>query len=300
MRKDLKYFVVCSAIALLILSGCHTFYPYGYWQDQRMLQNNPYGVQPPQGAYITPPGQVQPGTNLGQPGTLDGSGTSTRGIDPAFNRSTDRSDQIQGIDSSGDASLNKPIPKYPDPTDNQSSTKDQGNPGNSSEDPGSPFGDGNTENNQSSTSNGVKFAEFSSPEKDGFQSPVKTTGQNENTSSGPEFAAEATPNPYDHDAKNYSWLRGKVSYEKKGKTWHIIYSLNPDPQDKFGGDLTLLGVPKNLKLEDGDVALVEGFVDQENRDARGKPIYRIHKIFGPLAPQAHFAKNERIQAQMND
>ena len=298
MRKNLQYFDLCSAVALLFLSGCHAFYPHGQWQYG---QNNPYGAPPQQGARIYAPNEIQPGTDLGQPGTLNGMGSSNRGNDPTFNRSTNRADQIQGTIPSQDNPVDKLVPKYPDPNDplnnGTQNNGTQNNSENSGEELPNPFGNEGTGKTQSSSSNGVKFAEFSSQEQNGFKTPVNTAGSDLISSNGPEFATEAMPNPYAHDTKNFEWLRGKVSYDKAGKTWHIIYSLNPDPQDQFGGDLTLVGVPQNLELEDGDVALVEGFVDNESKDARGKPLYRINKMFGPLAPRGELAKEETIQAQ---
>jgi hypothetical protein len=102
-------------------------------------------------------------------------------------------------------------------------------------------------------------------------------------SATPMSNTTGTPNPYDYDRKTYTWLRGKVDYEEGTKSWQIIYSL--DGKDKFGGSLTLSDDPKLKKLRNDDVVLVEGRVDESRKTSRGKPVYKIDHLFGPLVPK---------------
>ncbi len=94
-----------------------------------------------------------------------------------------------------------------------------------------------------------------------------------------------TPNPYEYDHKNYRWLRGKVDYDERDKTWNIIYSLTPDQHEKFGGSMTLVDHPDLQKLRTDDVVLLEGKIDPDALDRTGKAKYRIEKVFGPLVPK---------------
>jgi len=97
----------------------------------------------------------------------------------------------------------------------------------------------------------------------------------------------AAPSPYDHDARGYRWLRGKLDYDALSQTWSIIYSLNPGRDDRYGGSFTLGSHPDFRRFASGDVVLIEGQVDDATRNpSNGKPVYRPSKLFGPLVPAA--------------
>lgn len=116
-----------------------------------------------------------------------------------------------------------------------------------------------------------------------------SNGPAEQTAAG---KSPAGPNPYDYDKQNYTWLRGTIDFDKTTRTWQIMYSLNP--QDKFGGTLTLADSPQfeQKKLRDNDVVLVEGRLDSAT-DGAGKPRYRIRKLFGPLVPTGQVQQSHR-------
>jgi hypothetical protein len=89
-------------------------------------------------------------------------------------------------------------------------------------------------------------------------------------------------NPYDYDRASYSWLRGVVDYDARDKTWQIIYNPKPDRHDRYGGALCLGDHPKLKDLHDGDFVYVEGHINQQHPDTRGKACYEIDG--GQLTP----------------
>lgn len=82
-------------------------------------------------------------------------------------------------------------------------------------------------------------------------------------------------NRYDYDRSSYSYLRGVVDFNPRNKSWNIIYSANPDPKDKYGGSFQLVDNPKLNTLHDGDVVFIQGRVNLQQVDSRGKPKYEI-------------------------
>jgi len=114
--------------------------------------------------------------------------------------------------------------------------------------------------------------------------PLDRSGAAHPSGGTPMGNATGTPSPYDFDRARYTWLRGKVDFEEGTKSWQIIYNLNGN--DKFGGSLTLADDPKLKKLQNDDVVLVEGKVDESKKSDRGKPVYKIDNLFGPLIPKA--------------
>ena len=83
------------------------------------------------------------------------------------------------------------------------------------------------------------------------------------------------PNRFDYDRVSYSYLRGVVDYNPRDKSWHIIYSPNPDRKDKYGGAFQLVDHPKLKALHDGDVVFIQGHISPRQLDAGGKPKYEV-------------------------
>ncbi|GAB4134881.1 MAG: hypothetical protein Tsb009_00450 [Planctomycetaceae bacterium] len=298
-------------LLLLLLTGCATYHPYGagYYPG---IYNTPPGQYPVQPGYQAPNGTIPPqnGT-LGQPSPLKGSDNSklqapssgsdgNKGPTTLFNGGSSLEANRQNSKS---FSEEKPVPSYNDPNkigapnpNRQPENKANESPGKT----GSPFSPFNGNDGAASTtpenSSGIQQAQLNSkPEntirrvsgestQSGFTSP-KTLPENPNLKSLPENSSSSTtapPNPYDHDKKNYTWLRGKVDYDEGSKTWQIIYSL--DPKDQYGGSFTLIDHPdlKKNGIKNDDVILIEGEIESSN--SVGKPRYKIHKLIGPLAP----------------
>jgi hypothetical protein len=114
-----------------------------------------------------------------------------------------------------------------------------------------------------------------------FESPIE--GERHSRDDLITVSAKASPggpvlkgaDPCDYDRVKYTWLRGVVDFEQRDKSWHIIYSRHPDPHDRYGGAIGLVGSRKLDTLHSGDVVYVEGHVDSHQLDSRGKPQYLI-------------------------
>jgi hypothetical protein len=83
------------------------------------------------------------------------------------------------------------------------------------------------------------------------------------------------PNRYDYDHVSYSYLRGVVDFDRRDKSWHIIYNPSPDRKDRYGGAFQLIDNAKLTALHDGDVVFIQGRVHPQLVDSRGKAKYEI-------------------------
>lgn len=107
---------------------------------------------------------------------------------------------------------------------------------------------------------------------------LQATAQTQVVSAKSETADDSGPDPYAYDAENYRWLRGVVDYRSEDGSWNIIYDLQPPADDPYGGSLRLIDDGKLDGLKSGDVVLVQGHVDPESPDPRGKPQYRVQHL----------------------
>ena len=107
--------------------------------------------------------------------------------------------------------------------------------------------------------------------------PVAAADTDSTSPESPVVRGQA-PNPYKYDSENYRWLRGVVDYDEKSQTWNIIYDVDPDPNDEFGGSIVLSGADRFGKIKNGDVVLVNGGIDRKNLDELGKPQFRGEKL----------------------
>jgi hypothetical protein len=82
--------------------------------------------------------------------------------------------------------------------------------------------------------------------------------------------------PYDYDRTSYSYLRGRVDFDTKTRSWQVIYNPNPDSHDPYGGAFELVEHPKLSTLHSGDFVFVQGRVNPDKMDHRNKPKYEIH------------------------
>jgi len=314
-----------SALLLPVLLGCYSHTPfrqYGYGSGGYPMPRGNY-VTPPGGAGSGATPQPRDGT-LGAPAPLNGRQGSGLGA-PQPGGSSPGNNTPRYEANNGDTSSEKNlVPDYQDPddtssngtsggetdpnsfnfdnspdgdsnTDDNNRTDRQNNNG-STDDVQSPFGPGAAGNSSSGDGSiqlaggqrgaGNRVTNNNKPQR--FQPPedVKALSGNEGgaSTSGKTGKTAETPNPYAYDRQNYTWLRGKVDYDEKTQSWQIIYSL--DPQDKYGGSFTLVDDPKLKVLQNDDVFLVEGKIDHDDEDARGKPRYEIDHLFGPLVPKS--------------
>lgn len=268
-------FCVVCALTVMTVIGCYSHYPssvYGPGGYPGMYPTPPAGAFP-QGATIVPPGSTTPGSG----GTTFDSSTSNRwqpGSDaPAFNPATD------GVPSTG---AEKPVPDYTDPSGSTFTPFEGGDFHDTNN-----FGDESSSNSEPPAGNGA-----TTPIDAGNGNLLPFDGSASNAAGNDHFVVPAVavtpvsaartakpkPNPYKYDRENYRWLRGVVDYEPETGTWNIIYNLQPDDEDKYGGSIVLVGADRFGRLEANDVVLVEGGVDLEHRDALGKPQYRVDRL----------------------
>lgn len=261
-------FCVVGALTVMTVIGCYSHYPSSLYGPGGYpgLYTTPPGGSIQQGPAIISPGTTAPGSS----GSSYDSSTSNRwqpgGDAPAYNPSTD------GVPSTGN---DNPVPDYNDPTGSTFTPFDSGD-----------FQDTNNFGEESSTNN-------EPPSGSAAIGPFDSgDGSASIGNSGDRFVAPAVPvqpvssvsrtkpnpNPYKYDRENYRWLRGVVDYEPDAGTWNIIYNLEPDGRDRFGGSIVLLGADRFGRLQENDVVLVEGSVDLEQRDAFGKPQYRVDRL----------------------
>jgi len=290
MRTPYKAHVL-TGLTLLISGGCcapYQSYPYGgggYMAPPGMVVP-PTIVTPPSGTLG--PGSTSPPGDLG-PGSPSGNGGQTRN----GQRAPKTADGASSYDSNrGDGT--KPVPNYRDPNQPTAPTPR----GTSPEKESSPFEDSSGTSTESTRHQGVAAKSSRTPAtltsssaEQGFQLPIRQPAgdQAERSTSAASDSASSQPNPYDHDRKDYRWLRGVVDFDAKDKSWYIIYDTAPDRGDKYGGGFTLAGKDRFATLHDRDVVLVEGQIDFDRRDRSGKPVYRVDRLHR-LAPRTRVSR----------
>lgn len=267
----------CLMVGLLAtVSGCYSTYGYQY----------PYGYQPqypsapvytvPQGQPYAPGGTIPPNTGsptpLSPPSTYgNGSGGGGTTTDPNYDPNNP---------PGGTSGGNRPVPNPGDDVNGPAASNPGGLTPTSSQqvqpEEADPFG-------QQSSRRSVPVQPANTnadADNDLFELPRSSGSppamlQNVNY----EPVVESV-DPYGRDMRhaNPEWLRGVVDYDAKTRTWQITYSNNPDRSDPNGGCLTL-GQHTNLaKCHSGDIVLVEGAINANQTDARGKPVYSLDKI----------------------
>jgi hypothetical protein len=261
-------------IAILAVTGCQAYNPYGF---------GPMGTYPgampmspaPGTTYVTPPVTVPQGSTLpAAPGTALG---SVPGQSSHMDRSKLYGQPLPSTPANGGTPKGM-VPDYRDPAapiglgqpvrtpladDDDDFQKDIKNPtGKFTDDPDD--AGASLDNRQIPTT------------LDGFEEPVPF----QPAAYTAEVAAasdtdESRPNPYAHDAQNYSWFRGVVEFDKQAQAWYLIYNPDTDVDDRFGGSITLAPNPKLNVLQPNDVVLIKGKIDEEQQDRFGKPVYQI-------------------------
>ena len=285
---------VLRGLALLFLVGCHTYHPYGAGRYPGI-----YGV-PPGGTVIMPGTQVVPGGTvlpnngtLGTPRTIQPNGKSSLKAPPPGRTGSTGSfspgTRTEANRENGNRfPSEKPVPQpFNEPNSFQPTKKAGGTESGKSprDDKGglTPFGSSGA---NATGGNAVQLAAGRQAAGEAAESRFSVPRKLPSGDARPLTAGNATGqaparNPYDYDHDAYTWLRGKVDYDEGSKSWQIIYSLNP--QDKYGGSLTLIDNPALKKLQNDDVAFVEGVL--EKVAAGVKPRYQIYKLIAPLFPK---------------
>ena len=252
--------LVPIGLALIVLTGCQSYFPYGYSNGGAYPAMT--GTYVPQGSGSTssqnpPPANLQPGT--GQfPTPVNGQKSSTSG-------------QNRGQSDKGQ------VPKYNDPASPPASLgspaaedddADSINRGSSSREGSGKRGDEPGDDSD---------LELTSVDEDKFLSPTQYRSASA-SSDDPDtrrVASKRPLSPYKKDPNGYAWLRGVVARDAKTNSWRITYSRDPlDSDDPYGGSLTLVDSPLLDTLMDNDVVFVRGEVDRSVLDRYRKPSYR--------------------------
>ncbi len=263
--------LVPMGLALLILPGCQSYFPYGYGNT------SPYpGVS---GTY-TPPVTTSPSRST-SPGNLqDGSAQFPT---PTGSRSNAPAGQNRGQSSQGqvpDSRFSEPG-RFPSNLGSPAAGDDNGD----SIRRGTSSHDGPTKRIDEA---GEDLGDsLSSTDGEEFKSPTPYR-QASASSDDPDVrrpSAKPVPSPYKKDPGGYKWLRGVVARDPKTNAWRITYSRNPLDNDPYRGSLTLIDDELLDSLMDDDVIYVEGKVDPSAPDRYGKPSYRVIKMTPPLHPK---------------
>ena len=96
---------------------------------------------------------------------------------------------------------------------------------------------------------------------------------------------------YGYDTQHFAWLRGVVDYNANDQRWYLTYNprtgaADQPPADLYGGRLTLAGDDRLDALLPGEVAVVEGRLDTQEKDRFGKPIYRVERAYRCRTPKS--------------
>ncbi|MBX3438356.1 MAG: hypothetical protein KF861_12755 [Planctomycetaceae bacterium] len=86
------------------------------------------------------------------------------------------------------------------------------------------------------------------------------------------------PAPYAYDADSYRWIRGQARYNPTTGNWSLIYSITPTEADRYHGWLTLVPDSRLSELEPNRAYLISGRLDPSEKDASGKPMYRVESL----------------------
>ncbi len=251
--------ILCG-LAVVLLSGCHWYSPYGYpgtyAPPGTIMPQQTFPGAPPATFPQSPPA-LAPG---GSPNsTFQAPTTPGSGNNPA---------QLWNGSSSPGNRSEKPVPQ---PNDFGNPNDLQGPPGASrnEEDNSSPF---TQMRGQREEFVGVNHADVSTSGSDDFLEPRPLDP--EAARRGPNGA----PIPYGHDEAGYTWLAGRVDHDKNDDSWHITYDLAPPQTDRLGGAVRLAPHEGLSKLRDGDIVRVVGELDYDQRDPGGKAQYRITSL----------------------
>ena len=282
--KRWKVRLACG-LPLLLLAGCFPHNPYG-----------PYGPGAYPGVYSTPPaGLAVPNGVIVQPPstqTLPGNSAplwqqSQDPVPPNLNPPILNPSTNGAGDSNGTLPVPDPIApgSFGDGTDNLDfNDSDTPAPFNSKQ--------GSLRNTGHDVPQEQMASRSTAEDAGAFVDPVPVDpAALKQTSAESDEAAARRPNPFDHDREDFRWLRGVVDYDEADKTWNIIYDMNPDRTDRFGGSITLGDDERLSELHDDDVVLVEGRVDANARDRSGKPLYHVERL-ARLVPKKQIAQSD--------
>tara|TARA_Y100000588_G_scaffold27930_1_gene27295 strand:- start:686 stop:1549 length:864 start_codon:yes stop_codon:yes gene_type:complete len=266
-------------LALVMLTGCYSYNPYGYGGYPEVLSTVPAPSIAPAGAPI--PGQpIAPGAAPIGPQAATPAGIvqplqvpSTLGTPPAA--------------TTPGATAPQPVPRYVDPTDPAAGATG----GESTQ-----AGDAATESSsfRAPTGGTLTGATGGNPAEETAGAVIQAKGETATTTAGtipapvtagltepaadPVSLPEIKESNYGYDTTGYTWFKGKIEYDKADKAWHLMYAPTPNQNDPYGGDISLADDPRLEALQDNDVVYVTGTLRSGLSDRTGKPRFRIDQL----------------------
>ena len=241
----------------LALTGCQSYFPYGYGNS------SPYPAMGP-GTYMPPSNTAPPaGSSTMQPGTGQ--------LSPAGSN-LGNSTGLRGQPTKGQNA----VPRYNDPGKVPSSLGAQGSDeealdsinrqGSQNESPRR-MDDADEEPEQALSS--VEDDQFLKP------TPFRSASASSDDVDAPRPPAKFRKSPYKKDPDGYAWLRGVVVRDPESDAWRITYSRDPLDSDPYNGSITLVDDTLLDTLLDDDVVFIRGRIDRSVKDRYGKPSYRV-------------------------
>lgn len=249
-------------------SGCYYSSPYGYGAPNNM------GGYPP-GGVIQSPG------NFGPTVVPDGTGTFQQGQPtPApeydnFNSGSGNDAPFYDPNASSNNNNNNGVPYTPQENKTFESNEDTFDFDTSSPGDETDYFDNSDPLGSVEKKNDLQQVAYSTETE--FKEPKLLQPIPEATSVMKQTTDDLQGVPYGYDKVQYSWLRGVADYDKENQTWHIMYNIRPE-NDQFGGEFALTDHAATKNLKNGDVILVKGYVDDSDRDAYGKVLYRVEEL----------------------
>ena len=267
-------------LALVMLTGCYSYNPYGYGGYPEVLSTVPAPSIAPAGAPI--PGQpIAPGViPIGPQAATPAGIVQPLQIPPTLG--TPPAATIPG------GTAPQPVPRYQDPTDPAAAGATGGE--------STRAGDAATESSSfRAPTGGTLTGAFGESPADGTAGAViPAKGESAATAPGAiaapvtaglnEPAADPVSLPkikesnYGYDTIGYTWFKGKIEYDKADKAWHLMYAPTPNQNDPYGGDISLGDDPRLEALQDNDVVYVTGTLRSGLTDRTGKPRFRIDQL----------------------
>jgi hypothetical protein len=90
-----------------------------------------------------------------------------------------------------------------------------------------------------------------------------------------EESQAPVPSHFGHDP-NYRWLVGTLDYSQIQRAWLLRY-VSYEDDDRYGGCVTLVGVPSSAALKKGKTVRVQGsLIDPDSRQLR--PAFQVDNI----------------------
>ncbi|MCY2963171.1 MAG: hypothetical protein NT069_05870 [Planctomycetota bacterium] len=287
-------FLCLIALAAATLTGCQSYYPYGYAGTGPYPSPPPGSFAPPQGScpppqgtYIQQPrvygqappprGYIPPGQN-GPVGTYGPQGRTYAPTGPISSVPQNRAGvtaQPTSVRTTPIQTTEQPVPKpvearsIPESVGGAVLDEDADEIKGSGRDSGGTGSSGTGATRRSSPS----FTEESDEAVDtiGSDDFVSPRSPIKRASGVAESSRRGRKSPYSKRS-DYRKLSGILSQDRQSGEWQLTY--DPDGNDEYGGTLPLAHDEALEHLVEGDAIEIHGRIDSRNTDRFGRPRYR--------------------------